>query len=503
LRIARNYLAGLSNSVWSAIIAIAVVPFYLKYLGIESYGLIGFLTFTQGVVALLDFGLGPTISREVARGAAQGNLRDASELLHTLAVVYWATAAAILAVFLLAAPAIANWWLSTERLSPDVVSSAAMLIGVVIACRWPLGLYQGVLIGAQRLTTSSAINIAMVTAANVGGVAIVAFVSPTVQALFAWQAAVALVGSFAMRQAAWGVVRFTSAQRFSWTHLKTVWRFSVGVSLVAMTGIVLLQLDKGILSSMVGLDQFGRYMLAVLVANSLYVLLRPLFNTIYPRMSALVAANDIAQLADFYRTGTRLLASILFPIATTISLFARDLVFVWTGDATTAASVGPLVSLLVWGTALNGVMHFPYALQLAYGRTRLPLTINLALIALSAPITIALTSTYGVVGGAASWAILNAVFVCFGTWLTHRYLLPGIGARWLAANVIVPLTVSVIVVVATGWWIGEVSDSALLHVVLAAMATAVAILANISLDRSAVQRLLRSVGVARVLESKT
>jgi O-antigen/teichoic acid export membrane protein len=503
LRIARNYLAGLSNSVWSAIVAIAVVPFYLKYLGIESYGLIGFLTFTQGVVALLDFGLGPTISREVARGTAQDDLREAAQLLHTLAVIYWATAAVILVVFLLAAPIIANWWLSTERLSTEVVSSAAMLIGVVIACRWPLGLYQGVLIGAQRLTTWSAINIAMVTAANIGGVAIVAFVSPTVQALFAWQGLVALIGSVVMMRAAWSVIGASARQPFSWSRLRTVWRFSAGMSLVAVTSIVLLQLDKGILSRMLSLDQFGRYMLAVLVANSLYVLLRPLFNTIYPRMSALVAAGNIDQLSEFYRTGARVLASILFPLAGTIALFSSDLVHVWTQDATTAASVGPLVSFLVWGTALNGVMHFPYALQLAYGRTRLPLTINATLIVVSAPITIALTSTYGVIGGAASWAILNFLYLLFGTWLTHRELLRGNGARWLVADVLAPFVVSCVVLGAAAWWIRDVSDAPVPHLVLAAVATGLAILANVSFDRGAVQRLLRSAGLTGMLESKT
>jgi hypothetical protein len=72
LQTARNYLAGLSNSIWSALVTLAVVPFYLKYLGIEAYGLVGFLVFTQGIVQLLDVGLGPTIgmSHSVS-GAAQ------------------------------------------------------------------------------------------------------------------------------------------------------------------------------------------------------------------------------------------------------------------------------------------------------------------------------------------------------------------------------------------------------------------------------------------------
>ena len=195
--------------------------------------------------------------------------------------------------------------MNTATLSHEAVASAAALIGVVIACRWPLGLYQGVLVGAQRLILVSTINIVMVTVSSVGAVAILAFVSPTVQALFIWQGVVALVFSLVMMRAAWSVLGRSDGARFAMQRLREVWRFSTGMTLVAATAIVLLQLDKAILSRMLNLDQFGQYMLAVLVANSLYVLLRPLFNTIYPRMTALATTAQLERLTDFYRSGTR------------------------------------------------------------------------------------------------------------------------------------------------------------------------------------------------------
>src|SRR4029079_11973039 len=118
-------------------------------------------------------------------------------------------------------------------------------------------------------------------------------VSPTVQALFLWQGLIAFVFSIVMMRAAWRIVGRSDGVRFAWDRLREVWRFSTGMTLVAVTAIVLLQLDKAILSRMVSLEQFGQYMLAVLVANSLYVLLRPLFNTIYPRMTALATTGQV------------------------------------------------------------------------------------------------------------------------------------------------------------------------------------------------------------------
>mgnify|MGYP001572637190 FL=1 len=56
---------------------------------------------------------------------------------------------------------------------------------------------------------------------------------------------------------------------------------------------MLTQLDKVILSKMLTLKTFGYYILAGVVGNGLSgVLITPMFNTIFPRFSALVAAID-------------------------------------------------------------------------------------------------------------------------------------------------------------------------------------------------------------------
>ena len=90
MTLSRNLLVGLANSIWSALIALAVVPLYLKYLGIEAYGVIGFFATAQAILSLLDFGLAPAINREVARSSVTGDMKEARNLLHTLAVIYWA-----------------------------------------------------------------------------------------------------------------------------------------------------------------------------------------------------------------------------------------------------------------------------------------------------------------------------------------------------------------------------------------------------------------------------
>ncbi len=444
MSLSRNLLAGLFNSIWTALLGLAVVPLYLKYLGMEAYGLIGFFVTLQALLQLLDMGLAPTINREVARHSADGNLIHAGKLLHSLAVVYWSIAAVIALLLLFLSPWIANNWLQSKQLSPLVLTHAIMLMGLVIACRWPIGLYQGALIGAQRLAVSSGVSIVMVTLGNLGAVAVLAFWSPTIEAFFIWQAGVNLIYAVTMRQAAWRVIGRAETLRFDLEQLKTVWRFSAGMSGIALLGLLLNQLDKVILSKILTLDAFAHYMLATVIVNGLFVVVSPTFNAIYPRFTALVIAKDMERLSDLYRLGSRVIASFLFPATMILVVFAEDLVRLWTGNLDVAVNVSPIISFLAIGTALHGVMYFPYALQLAHGMTRIPLIICTSLVVLMLPLITLLAFKYGALGGAIAWFVLNVLYVLFGTWLTHRHLLKGLLMRWLVCDIGVPLVWSIL-----------------------------------------------------------
>lgn len=428
--------------MWSALIALAVVPFYLKYLGIEAYGLIGFFVTIQMVMSLLDMGLAPTMNREVARCTASGDLKEAGKLLHTLSVVYWSMGIVIGLMILLLSPMIGEDWLQSNQLPSQTVSQAVILMGLVVACRWPIGLYQGALIGAQRLAISSSINMMMVTIGSLGAVAILAFFSPTIEAFFIWQAIVGLAYALIMRFAAWRIIGKSKENHFDMICLKRVLKFSLGVGAISLSGLVLTQLDKVILSSTIELENYGKYMLAIMAASSLYILITPVFNVIYPRFSSLIAQGKIDELLAQYRTVSGLLASMLFPFSMLLVLIFDSLIRLWTGDVIIAAEVAPLASILVVSYALHGVMHMPYALMLAHGETKPMFSIYIILIVIIVPITFILSIKFGAQGGAQAQLLLFIFYVLMGTWVTHKRYFKGAALQWLLKDVGVPFSIS-------------------------------------------------------------
>ncbi|MCP5004003.1 MAG: oligosaccharide flippase family protein [Planctomycetes bacterium] len=97
MSIQTNTIANYIGKGYTALVGIVMLSLYLQYLGPEAYGLVGFFTMMQAWLALLDMGLSPTLSWQVAykRGQAGEKLRSIRKLLRSIEIVFFVLAASI------------------------------------------------------------------------------------------------------------------------------------------------------------------------------------------------------------------------------------------------------------------------------------------------------------------------------------------------------------------------------------------------------------------------
>jgi O-antigen/teichoic acid export membrane protein len=133
------------------------------------------------------------------------------------------------------------------------------------------------------------------------------------------------------------------------------------------------------------------------------------------------------------------MAVLIAPLACVLILFGDDILTIWLGNADDARSVAPLARVLIVGTALNGLMNVPHALQLAYGWTKIGSSISVLLVLLFVPTLIALALLFGPLGAAFAWTAINALYVAIAIPLTHRRLLPKEARRWAIEDTALPL----------------------------------------------------------------
>jgi len=117
----------------------------------------------------------------------------------------------------------------------------------------------------------------------------------------------------------------------------------------------------------------------------------------------------------------------------------------WTHNSATAEKTHLIISILVCGTALNGLMNPPYALQLAFGWTSLSVYTNLISVILLAPLIIFMTMSFGAIGGAIAWLVLNIGYIIFWIPIMHKRLLITEKWRWYWQDVCIPLMAGTVV----------------------------------------------------------
>jgi O-antigen/teichoic acid export membrane protein len=449
-------VANFSANIWSALLSFVLLPIYVGYIGIEAYGLLGLYASIQALSSLLDMGLSTTMNREMARASADpeyGN--QARRLVRTLELVYWGVGV-VLGVFLvLSVSWLANHWVSAVHLAQPTVRTALLLISAAVVLQWPFSFYSGGLMGLQRQVLLSVLQMGVSTARGIGAVIILSQISATVEAFLVWQVAVSGFSTTLVAAALWrSLPRARSRAVFDLAQLRRVWRFAAGVSAISALGLVLTQADKVVLSKVLTLEQFGYYALAGVVPAGLYLVVNPIFNVLFPRLTQLVASGAHDDVKRFYHRSAQLMSVAVIPPVVLLATYSWEVVFVWTGSSVTAEKTHVVVALLAIGTGLHAACHVPWALQLANGWTRLGFWTNLISVVILLPLTVVLSLRYGPVGGACTWTMLNLGALLVSVPAMHRRLLKGELLRWYAGDLGAPLLASLSVALLVRFTIG-------------------------------------------------
>ena len=455
----KNIFANYLGQGWRVLMSLAFVPLYIKYLGIEAYGLIGIFVMLQASLSLLDMGMKPTLGREMARFTGGAHHEQSIwNLLRSIEII------SICVALLLAIGiwAISDWlatdWIQVEKLSVELVAHTFVIMGVVVALQFLESIYSSTIVGLQKQVTYNVVASLMVTARCLGAVGILVWFSPTISAFFLWQGLISLVTVAFFAVVVYRVLPLPPhPAHFSMDALKSIWRYAAGMIGITSLGVLLTQTDKLLLSRLLSLETFGYYALASVVAGSLYMLTGPVTAAFFPRFTELLTKGDDIGLRRSYHQGAQLVTVLMGSAAVILMVYADKLIQFWTGDAHLTEQVAPLVSVLALGTLLNGLMWIPSQMQLAHGWTSLGLIINSITVLVFIPAILWIVPQYEAIGAAWIWVALNAGYVFIGIHFMYHRILCNEKWIWYFVDILFPLIVASVTAMACRWIMPEQS----------------------------------------------
>lgn len=411
--------------------AVVFLPLYIRILGMEAFGLIGLMLSFQSISQLFDFGIGGATNRELSRRVHDPALADGMrDLVRSSEIVIWLMAAALGVIFLVCSGLMADHWLHLDRMGREEAAHAIALMGVCIALLWPSAFYTNCLSGLECQPALNVINAIFVTL-RYAGVLPVLWTTPSIAAFLWWYALIGALQSFAAAIMVWRVLpQGSRLARWSRAELHGSRHFAGGLFAIGVLATGVSQLDRLSITSLLSLAELGYYTLALSISAGFGRMVLPMFNAIYPRFSRLVVRGEEAALRELYHLGSQYLAVVVAAVAAVLIVFAHDVVYLWTGNTDLAVRIALPLAILAAGSAFNGLMNIPYALQLANGWTQLATGINTASLLLGIPFCMWVVPRFGISGAACVWLLANLASVATGIPLMHRRLLCGELGTW-------------------------------------------------------------------------
>jgi O-antigen/teichoic acid export membrane protein len=478
-----NVVANYLGQGWRALMGLAFVPLYIKYLGIEAYGLIGIFALLQVWLTLLDMGVKPALGREMARFTAGAhNAQSIRDLLRSVELI----GIAIAGVVALGIWAVSGWlathWATAKHLPANLVAQSFAVMGLVTALRFVEDIYASSIVGLQRQVLQNIVTGIMATARGLGAVCVLVWISPTIKAFFFWQGLVSGATVVVLACAVYHALPpAPRPARFSVSALLGIWRFAGGMMAITVLSLLLTQVDKILLSRLLSLEFFAYYALAGTVSGGLYTLTGPITGAFYPRFTQLAAKGDTVSLRVVYHQGAQLVTVLTGSGAIVMMVFGDTLLWLWTGNPSLTQKVAPLMAVLALGTLLNGLMWIPNQMMLAYGWTTLTIKVNIGAVGILVPAILWVVPRYGAIGAAWIWVTLNVGYVLITISMIHRRLFPLEKWRWYLQDVAVPLAVATTTAFLCRWFmphgLGRFGDFSVLLITSAGVLIASALAA--------------------------
>jgi O-antigen/teichoic acid export membrane protein len=434
----RNTIANFIGLGYTTVIGIAIFPLYLQYLGAEAFGLVGFFTVLQAWMQLLDMGMSPLLSRQAAHSRGQNvDFLELKKLLRSLELIVLILALIVVLGIAVGSDWIANHWLNITSLASTEVALCITLMGAMIGLRFFATLYRSGIQGMESQVRLNVANIIIVTLKFVGALLLLQFVTQYFVYFFVYQLIIGIIELSIMAAMFYRLMPSTDRVRirFFWNTLKPVLPFAGGIAYAAGIWVLLTQLDKMILSSVLPLSEYGYFSLVAVVATGILSISGIISQAILPRMTHLLSQGREQDMLALYRKSTQLMAVIMLPLAGMIALFSSELLFAWTGDRKAAEWAGPILFWFALGNGILAISAFQYYLQFAHGELRMHVIYNSISASIQIPVIIYVAFEYGALGVALTWFSLRLLTFIIWTPIVHRKFAPGIHWPWLLKDV--------------------------------------------------------------------
>ena len=410
LRLGQAAFASLYADGILAVLSILTIPYLIRGLGTEPYGILGIVTVLAGQLGVLHFGVGTAATRLVGESVGRGG-EGLIARMNGVAVVGVGASLLVGTVFLLLAPAV---WQSGVKMSPVTLPLAlsAVPAGAALVALTPAAAATyGVLTARELFLFAAGLRLYQ-GAGRLFAAVVVVYLGRGVAEVFWAQASVdltaVLVGSVWSRRGTGGDPSPSGGADRSLLRARdaviTVLAVGLPFALVSLLSGLLTDVEKLAIALARSVEDFTYYAVPFNAVIKFTVVSGAVVRVLMPRVAALGARGEAEEALQLTQRADRILVVGMVAVVTPFVVLAPELLQLWVGDVFALRSTLATRILLV-GVAVNAAAIPAHAVVLARGRPAHLTFLYAAEVALHLVSVYLLVTGFGLVGAAVAWTV--------------------------------------------------------------------------------------------------
>lgn len=405
--IAKNSIFNLLGQVLPMIAGVATIPFIVRGLGADAYGILSIAFMVLGYFSIFNLGLSRATVKFVAENLSPENRHKVPELVWTsltLLVALGCAGGALAAVFV---PVSVTHFF---KMPSSYVAEARTALFILCASM-PVMLandgLRGVLEAAQRFDLVNYVRVPASVTYYLAAALVIPF-GIRVPGIVLLMIAIRTASCFAYLLMCFYVIpELKHSVRFSKAALRPLAAFGGWIMISNVTGPVFGYLERFMIASVLSVGMLTYYSVPYDLVSKMIIFPASIVPSLFPYFSY-HGARTRAEVSEVTSRTAKYLLLVLTPVAAIFIFFAKDILGLWMGAhfAAQSAAVMQIVAMLFF---LNAFAMIPFTSVQALGRPELKAVLDLLVLPIYAAFAWWFMHKWGVSGAALAKLLVTIV----------------------------------------------------------------------------------------------
>lgn len=449
-QLAKNTFLNASAQIFSLASVFIFTPLLVEHFGQLQFGLYTLAASITAYATILDFGVGQSLVREVAKADA---LNDTGSIKQDIAAAFGLyLIIGVLVALVLAGLAFASEALFEVSVAEGLSLKSLLLVQAVIQLfYWPLVTARQALFGLKDFKTTSTSSIAIVIF-TMAAMALTIYIGRGPLVLSALSGAILLAANARnfyvllrtlSQRSKEPLTRGSLLSAISPRFMKRLAIGSLPLLVVQLTGILMReQTDKVVLGVMLGGVAVAVYEVGAKFSIMLSQIIGLMSSAVLPLASNLESLDDKDSQVNLFKRGSRYIALVVFPIAVVLIVTAPAIIRAWMGDGYTQAA--QVMQILIASQIFLPLYVLGDAILTAQKKFNRWIVIAVVVSVVNLVLSILLASQMGITGVALGTLVANFIeFPFFGSYIAIQAGVP-VG-EWLRLSLLPILPLLIVV----------------------------------------------------------